>query len=276
MLIYTRKCSLTNEIFYIGRTATSLKSRLQHAKSDIKRKLSKGITLSPVEVKMHSIYKQGGNVIIELIDEIDDSEDYELLETYWIDQFKSWGCTLYNVASGSCGGKPKNEGTNVNMFSLEGVLIKSFKTVKDAAAHVTGNSSVIINVCNGKKYQAYGYRWSYTEITTSKIKYKRVFNVFKCNGELIHRCSSTREAESLVGVSITNITKCLSGYQESSGGYIFSTSEKVAPIRYGGCYLNGVYFKSIKNAYEYAGISKSKAYKMLKTGESYKGYTLFK
>lgn len=63
------------------------------------------------------------------------------------------------------------QGKICGMFSINGELLKSFSTIKDAARYIIqeniskdnikGISSHISQVCNGKRKSAYGYYWKF-------------------------------------------------------------------------------------------------------------------
>ena len=65
------------------------------------------------------------------------------------------------------------QGKICGMFSINGELLKSFSTIKDAARYINqaniskdnikGISSHISQVCNGKRKSAYGYIWKYED-----------------------------------------------------------------------------------------------------------------
>jgi hypothetical protein len=89
--IYTLSCPETKEIRYVGKTC-NLKSRYSnhinkfynnHKSNWIKSLLSKG--LKP---------------IMEVIEEVEDELNWEMLEIYWIAQFKAWGFDLTNIDEG--------------------------------------------------------------------------------------------------------------------------------------------------------------------------------
>ena len=49
----------------------------------------------------------------------------------------------------------------VNQFSLEGALMKTFPSVKEAALSINVTSSVIVDVCKGRQKSSGGYKWEY-------------------------------------------------------------------------------------------------------------------
>lgn len=49
----------------------------------------------------------------------------------------------------------------VEQLTLEGILLREFDTLKEAAQYVNGTFSTIAHCCQGKYKQAYGYKWRY-------------------------------------------------------------------------------------------------------------------
>jgi len=94
-IIYTLKDPFTNEIRYVGKTTDKnfnnrLKShRNPHIRADKNQhKLN----------WLKSIKQKGGLPIMEVLDTTDN--DWQLLEQYWISQFKAWGFKLVNYSDG--------------------------------------------------------------------------------------------------------------------------------------------------------------------------------
>lgn len=50
---------------------------------------------------IQSLKKQGLKPVLEVIDEV--QEDWEIMEQYWISQFKTWGFDLLNLTEGGDG-----------------------------------------------------------------------------------------------------------------------------------------------------------------------------
>lgn len=90
--IYSLSCPETKSVFYIGVTIRDLKTRLSCHISD-----AKGYN--------YPVYKFMGGLtkppIIEAIEEIDTDDKFEaqMVEKYWIEQFRQWGYSLYNTES---------------------------------------------------------------------------------------------------------------------------------------------------------------------------------
>lgn len=86
-MIYIYTVSHNNVPFYVGATK-NLKHRASCHKSNKKRNLYNKIALLGFN-----------NIDFDIVDSCKDS-DQEIIETYWIDQFRSWGFTLDNKVPG--------------------------------------------------------------------------------------------------------------------------------------------------------------------------------
>lgn len=54
-----------------------------------------------------------------------------------------------------------HRGKPVDMFTIDGLFIKSFQTAKEAAAAISADTSAISAVCRGKRKSAGGYVWRF-------------------------------------------------------------------------------------------------------------------
>ena len=48
-------------------------------------------------------------------------------------------------------------------FTLEGILIKEYPSTKQVERELGFSQGNIVNCCNGKLKQAYGYKWKYAK-----------------------------------------------------------------------------------------------------------------
>jgi hypothetical protein len=95
-----------------------------------------GKTVHPKTRKNHHVQKYGHDITYHIIDEVNSScrEDWEPLESYWIEQFRQWGFEVVNKNNGGGGpiyktlesrqkqsnslkgrSKPTNHGINVSL-----------------------------------------------------------------------------------------------------------------------------------------------------------------
>jgi hypothetical protein len=103
--IYTLRDPRNNDIRYIGKTKwlnKRYKTHLEHAKK-----------YGPGSTKKNSwivkLLNDGILPIMEVLDELDDTTNWQLVEQYWIAQFKAWGFNLTNMTSGG-------DGLNINKW----------------------------------------------------------------------------------------------------------------------------------------------------------------
>jgi len=93
--IYTLSDPNTHEIRYIGKTKSKINTRLkQHIRDTYKYNNHRVNWIK-------SILCKGKMPIIELLDETD--KNWQILECYWISQFKAWGFNLTNMTDGGDG-----------------------------------------------------------------------------------------------------------------------------------------------------------------------------
>ena len=164
-----------NTPFYIGKTNNLLKRKLNHKKSF------------------------GNDIIIEILDEVSDQE-WKFWEKHYISLFRSWGFKLENKNRGGNGSEKfpeeaklklskkfkgrtcPNKGKKFNnvaskknvgrknkyiiyQYDLEGNFIKEWTKPKDILK-IFNDFANIRNVCIGKQQTAYGYKWSWKNITS--------------------------------------------------------------------------------------------------------------
>jgi len=94
-------------------------------------------------------------------------KEIELIKKYGRRDLKSGTLSnLTNGGEGSLGRINPNGGDQkpVDMYSIDGNYIKSFKSIKEASNFVNLKSkSNIITVCKGIKFSAGGYKWTYKD-----------------------------------------------------------------------------------------------------------------
>jgi hypothetical protein len=110
--IYILIDPITNEVRYVGKTEKKLIYRLsghicESIKSEKKSHRSSWIK---------GLLAKNTRPIIELLDEIDYTDDWGWLEIYWINQLKAWGFRLTNMSDG---GEGSNYGISKRIVSKE-------------------------------------------------------------------------------------------------------------------------------------------------------------
>lgn len=186
-------------IVYIGKTTKPLLNRLSAHKSAAKSNLKNDKNVTKVQRWILKQERLGIKILINLIDEVEDSE-WEFYERYYIKLFKSFGANLKNIKPGG-GYNPdfdgnKNPGFNkrgenspsfntqripkesivlpsnsrfrkkIAMFNYKtGEILKTFDGVKQASYFIGCPATGILAVCSNKpgNHTYYGYGWKYIE-----------------------------------------------------------------------------------------------------------------
>lgn len=71
-----------------------------------------------------------------------------------------WCDAVYNT---NYGNRNKKISKEVNQYSLDGVLIKTWKSTREIERELGYYCSAISECCNGKRKTVYGFRWEYSE-----------------------------------------------------------------------------------------------------------------
>jgi hypothetical protein len=150
--IYILQDPTSNEVRYVGKSNNPLRRYKSHLwdKPKVKTHCNSWIK---------SLQSKGLSPVFTIIDEIEG--DWELLEQYWIEQFKQWGFNLTNHTKGGQGvyGAGQWNNTPVTAYDSEGNFIKSFESQKACAKYFKtsqGNVKAAVsgrNLLLCKKYQ---------------------------------------------------------------------------------------------------------------------------
>ena len=61
-------------------------------------------------------------------------------------------------------------GFEISMYSLDGVFIKKYPSVAEAARQISGDASTIVKCCKGKRKYAYNSQWRYSSENIEKLQ----------------------------------------------------------------------------------------------------------
>lgn len=141
--IYTLENPVSNEIRYVGKTNNPERRLHYHWTVGYKSNNKLGNWLK-------SLKKIKIKPIMIIIDET--NENWEILEQYWISQFKTWGFKLVNSTDGGEGAYGAGQWNNVPVtaFTKEGKFIKSFNSQKECASFFNTTPANVKVVANGK------------------------------------------------------------------------------------------------------------------------------
>lgn len=196
-----------------------------------------GKSIDPNRRKSTHRKKLGNKIEFTIIDQIDslDRSKWEPLETYWIQQMKSWGFKILNVKEKGGSGvefhreesKVKSRNSAINVLNKNPELkiqrgknqtktyienpeiitnrnLKHSKTLKDKNIR----EQIGINVSKTKKGKRY----------KNKLKPVTKYNL---NNEELDDFDSVKDAANSISVSPICITRCCQGLNKTSKGYIW-------------------------------------------------------
>lgn len=167
-----------NGKIYIGSTGNSFYNRFHQHLSDYKNGKHNGVILKRA-FDAHGIE----NFIFSIIC-ICDERDRLTMEQFYIDKGVDYNCAM--IAGSLLGLKHSNTSKtrtiigglhhtskDVYQFDLDGKFIKKHTSIIEALKKINktkNGSSHITQVCIGKTFSAFGYRWSFSEILIDRKK----------------------------------------------------------------------------------------------------------
>lgn len=198
--IYTLSDARTpNNIRYVGKTIQTLKRRLQGHICAAKRVIKYNIVHGYCQNWILKVLKENSTIIIEELDSItieDNSNEWELLEQYWICQLKIWGFNLTNISKGGGGPleyHPTKEAIEKRASKIKGISRDEETKRKISESHKGKNKSDL-------------HKLHVKEAMTKKFGIP-VLQLSK-EGEILAEFNSITEAAEFLGKSKGNIAKC--------------------------------------------------------------------
>jgi len=189
--IYTLTDPRSNEIRYVGKANNVTQRYKAHLNRARKHQTHKKNWLEQLR-------QEGLKPVIEVIDVVP-MDDWRFWETYWITQMKQWGFNLVNHTGGGDGcsfanqtsfkkghkswlGKHHSEDSKrkisenswqrgrsavnrkkVVQLDLEGVELKIWGCISDAAEETNSIKTKIVACCRGRRKTHNKYKWKYYE-----------------------------------------------------------------------------------------------------------------
>lgn len=243
--IYTLSSSAKPDVIrYVGKTSLTLKKRLSKHMSDC----SNVNTYKNRWIRKE--LKNGNSILIKSIYAVPSNEPWEPWEIFFIAQYKSLGYKLTNATKGGEGlhgkdnpffGKKHDLSTRlkmsslrknkkaVNQYDLNGNLIGTYASIREADRQTSTGWSKISAVCNHQYGQktAGGFVWRF-EGDPFTLKYdnpaehlRKAVCQYDKTGTLLNTYSSTVEASGAVGPSSGNISRCCNGSLKTAGGFVW-------------------------------------------------------
>ena len=239
--IYTLEDPISFKIKYVGITSSTLEERLDgHVKQ---AKYSKLTRKSGRERWILDLLSKNLLPIISEIETVNDDYGYieEVLERYWMFQFKCWGFELLNIQGlYTCPYKVPyhvRARTPINQYDLNGNFIKRYESVSEATKVVNGQGSVIQRAAREKSgWKAYGFMWRYDKDITNTSNISPALSKLLPNenrpvlqykdGILIKIWESGQQAAFESGLLKSKISNCCNGKRKTHGGYTWEFQDK--------------------------------------------------
>lgn len=114
--------------------------------------------------------------------------------------------------------------TPINQYTLDGVFIKRYVSIKSAISENEFKNENISLCCLHKRNQSNGYIWRYDG--DNDVEHKKKTNAIPVvqldkNGNFISEYKSISEASKKLGISSSKICICCKGKRKYTGGYKF-------------------------------------------------------
>lgn len=201
--IYTLTDPRDNLIKYIGKTLNPITRKSQHKNSRTKTKCGTWI---------QSLRKLELQPIFEILDETD-SENWILMEKYWISQMKSWGFPIKNMTSGGESIDPEMSSRihkgKILSEEVKGKISKTLMGKKHSEEHKS-------NISKNTKIA----------LRDRNLKIGRILRQYdKKNKNLVLEYNSIADAVELTGLKQSGIANNLTGRSKSCGGFIWKWEE---------------------------------------------------
>lgn len=225
-----------NNIRYVGVTTVSLQRRLIQHRNKAK---SAKYRMLPVHKWMYSVYKKGFDVLINKIDECDESK-WEEKEQYLIKKYKDQGYKLMNLDKGGkgvitsemrskssierCAEKHRKP---IIALTLDGKFFKEFPSLTSAVKYFHGNNITNIgNVLRHATKSAYNHLWVYKKDYYKQKKYlyskdrhgKKIYQ-FNLEGKLINIYDAIIDIKNKIGISYNGLNSAIINKKEYYNSY---------------------------------------------------------
>lgn len=237
--IYTLADPITNQIRYIGFTSLTLNERMYRHLLDSKRRNNKLYSW------FKKLTKQQLTPIIEELDNCDQS-NWQIIEQYWIAQFKAWQFNLLNSTEGGTGnvnpspetrkkisdgnkgktpwnkGIPCREETKIKLIQLLTGKKCSAETKKKISLLHSGKKMSE----EAKKKMSIAQK-GHPDYRSKVGKQNQINSVSKPisqynkQNDFISNFNSAEIACKITGINKSHIRECCTGKRKSAGGYLW-------------------------------------------------------
>lgn len=230
--IYKLIDPILKEVRYVGQTKNELITRLVGHIRETETKPFRPLKNDWVI----SLLLQNLCPIIELIEEVDNSKLAKQREKFWIDFYQQFS-PLYNIMLNNdedflktlAGRHP----VTIYEYDLNGIFIKEWKSIAEAARNYNIDSSNICYAASGKRKQAGNRMWRYYKKDTIPNYFRKIItkpvHKYDREGNFIESFKSARE---IIDVSFKLISKCCKTPNFTVKGFRYSYEkvDKLPPI----------------------------------------------
>lgn len=122
----------------------------------------------------------------------------------------------------------ENSIKKVYQYTIEGVFIKEYKSLKEASVETGLSYKGISSCCTGQHKTCGSFRWTYNFqkcLTPLEIKVKQSTSGKKVqqilNSNIVAEFVSISEASRQTKINVSNISSCCKGFLKTAGGYIW-------------------------------------------------------
>jgi hypothetical protein len=206
----------TLELMYIGKTTNSLQQRLVGHLNDAHMRPRVFDSKQEWIKKLILDYKLPRIESLEITDN-------PLREEYWIKKLKPFYNLMFAENIEYSKYMQKIKAIPVYQYSLDGIFIKKWTSITEAARELKLIHSNIYDVCRGRRKSCGGFTWTRDETLVIKISPKKVFkkeiHMYSLEGKYLSSYDSARE---LPGFAYKVISKCCTGKSKTYKGFRFS------------------------------------------------------
>lgn len=213
--IYSLKDPITNKIRYIGKTTNIQKRYYYHCSN---YHLNNENTHRSNWIK--SLKNQNLKPIIEIIEEC---ENWQEREIYWIKYHKDLGYDLCNHTIGGDGGKGFSQYKEFKVYQYDksGKLLNIYNSTREASLLTSTKLADMQKCLRGLYKTANNYHWSKNETFTWKNKNHNAKTVLKLdiNNNILDEYDSITEAANSNNIQRNSIKNCCLGVQKTAGKF---------------------------------------------------------
>jgi group I intron endonuclease len=229
--VYLIKNKINGKI-YIG-SSNNIRKRWNEHKNDLRND-------EHHSKHLQKSYKKYGieNFEFLILEEVQSAIGLFALEQQYLDKHRPFDRNIgYNISETAIGPTGvvrndlkrfniENKSKKVYQYSLNGVFLKKWNSVTEAASFYKKGKSDISRNCLKKTIQSFGYIWRYDyienlDINEIKNKNKRKITQLTIDNVVIKEWESITEASKFLKINASKICSVCSGQRKTSGGFVW-------------------------------------------------------